>query len=34
MGKKSRDKGSRIEREVVHTMQDEGFAAERVPLSG
>jgi Holliday junction resolvase len=34
MGKKSRDKGARIEREMVHALQDEGFAAERVPLSG
>jgi Holliday junction resolvase len=34
MGKKSRDKGSKFERDVVHAMQDEGFASERVPLSG
>ena len=34
MGKKSRDKGGRTEREVVHVFQDAGIAAERIPLSG
>lgn len=34
MGKFSRDKGSRIERAIVNAMQDNGLAAERVPLSG
>lgn len=34
MGKPSRDKGQREERAVVATWQCEGFAAERVPLSG
>ena len=34
MGKPSRDKGARFEREVVGLMQAQGFGAERVPLSG
>jgi Holliday junction resolvase len=34
MGRKSRDKGNRIERELVRLLQAAGFAAERVPLSG
>ncbi len=34
MGKASRDKGARFERMCVHAFQDQGFAAERVPLSG
>jgi Holliday junction resolvase len=34
MGKASRDKGARFEREVVNTFQSEGIAAERIPLSG
>lgn len=34
MGKRSRDKGARFEREVVHILQDSGRAGERVPLSG
>lgn len=34
MGKKSRDKGARTERHLVNYLQSEGFAAERVPLSG
>jgi hypothetical protein len=34
MGRKSRNKGARIEREVVHVFQEAGLAAERVPLSG
>lgn len=34
MGKCSRDKGARFEREIVHILQDHGRAGERVPLSG
>ncbi|MFG1413443.1 hypothetical protein V5G24_20235 [Xanthobacter sp. VTT E-85241] len=34
MGKKSRDKGARIERAIVKILQDHGLCAERVPLSG
>ncbi len=34
MGKKSRDKGARGERHLVNFLQDHGFAALRVPLSG
>jgi hypothetical protein len=33
-GKRSRDKGARGERHLVNFLQDKGFAAERVPLSG
>ncbi len=33
-GRRSRDKGSREERALLHILQDRGFAAERVPLSG
>ena len=33
-GRKSRDKGNRTERAIVKFLQDRGFAAERVPLSG
>jgi hypothetical protein len=33
-GRKSRDKGNRAERSLVRALQDKGFAAERVPLSG
>lgn len=33
-GRRSRDKGNRGERAVVRYLQDHGFAAERVPLSG
>jgi hypothetical protein len=33
-GRKSRDKGNRAERALVKFLQDRGFAAERVPLSG
>jgi Archaeal holliday junction resolvase (hjc) len=33
-GRKSRDKGNRAERAIVKFLQDRGFAAERVPLSG
>ena len=34
MGKRSRDKGGRTERHVVRFLQEHGFSAERVPLSG
>lgn len=34
MGKPSRDKGQREERSIVHTFQEAGIGAERVPLSG
>jgi hypothetical protein len=33
-GRRSRDKGNRAERAIVKYLQDRGFAAERVPLSG
>ena len=33
-GRRSRDKGARGERALVRYLQDHGFAAERVPLSG
>jgi hypothetical protein len=33
-GRKSRDKGNRAERAIVRLLQERGFAAERVPLSG
>src|SRR6516162_5310081 len=33
-GRASRDKGNRLERALVRALQDAGFAAERVPLSG
>jgi Holliday junction resolvase len=33
-GRASRDKGNRVERALVKFLQDHGFAAERVPLSG
>jgi Holliday junction resolvase len=33
-GKASRDKGNRAERAIVHLLQEAGFAADRVPLSG
>ena len=33
-GRKSRDKGLRFERELVNLFQQEGLAAERIPLSG
>jgi Holliday junction resolvase len=33
-GKASRQKGNRAERALVRFLQDHGFAAERVPLSG
>ena len=34
MGKASRDKGGRFEREVVNWFRGQGIPAERVPLSG
>ncbi|XIA65148.1 hypothetical protein ACFIOY_01555 [Bradyrhizobium sp. TZ2] len=33
-GRRSRDEGNRAERAIVKFLQDSGFAAERVPLSG
>lgn len=33
-GRKSRDKGNRAERAHVRLLQENGFGAERVPLSG
>ena len=33
-GRRSRDKDNRVERALVHALQNAGFAAERVPLSG
>jgi hypothetical protein len=33
-GRASRQKGNRLERAIVRLLQDAGFAAERVPLSG
>jgi Holliday junction resolvase len=33
-GRGSRDKGNRAERAIVRLLQDHGFAAERIPLSG
>jgi Holliday junction resolvase len=33
-GRRSRDKGNREERLLVRILQELGFAAERVPLSG
>lgn len=34
MGKFSRSKGARVERELVNKLRDTGIYAERVPLSG
>lgn len=34
MGKMQRNKGARIEREIVHLHRDAGIRASRVPLSG
>lgn len=34
MGKKSKDKGYRLEHELVERLKELGFNAERVPLSG
>ena len=33
-GRRSRDKSNRTERALVRFLQERGFAAERVPLSG
>jgi len=33
-GRKSRDRGNRVERALVRILQDHGFGDERVPLSG
>jgi len=33
-GRASREKGNRTERAIVRLLQQRGFAAERVPLSG
>jgi Holliday junction resolvase len=33
-GRASRQKGNRTERAIVRLLQETGFAAERVPLSG
>jgi Holliday junction resolvase len=33
-GARHRRKGNRLERALVRALQDNGFAAERVPLSG
>jgi len=33
-GKRSRDKGSRVERMFVNDLRDNGIEAKRVPLSG
>ncbi len=33
-GKPSRDKGARVERELVSKLREKGIAAKRVPLSG
>jgi Holliday junction resolvase len=33
-GRASREKGNRTERAIVRFLQERGFAAERVPLSG
>jgi Holliday junction resolvase len=33
-GRRSRDKGARVERAIVQSLKAGGFAAERVPLSG
>lgn len=34
MGKPSRDKGLRVERELVNKLKESGVEAKRVPLSG
>ena len=34
MGKFSRDKGARVEREFVHRLKDANVECDRVPLSG
>ena len=34
MGRSERNKGLRVEREIVHRLNEAGIEAERVPLSG
>jgi Holliday junction resolvase len=34
LGKPSRDKGARVERNIVNRLRDRGIEARRVPLSG
>ncbi len=34
MGKMQRNKGNRVEREIVNYLKDNGIPAKRVPLSG
>ena len=34
MGRKSKDKGYRLEHELVEKLRELGFSAERIPLSG
>jgi len=34
VGKSQRDKGARVEREIVNILKESGIQAERVPLSG
>ncbi|MCX7726217.1 MAG: hypothetical protein N2053_05160 [Chitinispirillaceae bacterium] len=34
MGKMQRDKGARVEREIVNILKNAGIDAKRVPLSG
>ena len=34
MGKAQRDKGARVERDIVNRLREKGIDAERVPLSG
>ncbi|MGB9683101.1 MAG: hypothetical protein ACP5RW_08205 [bacterium] len=34
MGKKSKDKGYRLEHELVEKLKELGFPVERIPLSG
>ena len=33
-GRRSRNKGARVEHAIVHALQAEGFIAARLPLSG
>jgi hypothetical protein len=33
-GRRSRNKGARIEREILRALHGKGFAAARIPLSG
>jgi len=34
LGRKSKDKGYRLEHELVEKLKELGFSAERIPLSG